>query len=49
VLETFDVEVSFLNALMSNPVYIECILNGQKDLSNWDSLARRNEKIHVKN
>jgi hypothetical protein len=23
VLETFDVEVAFLNALLSNPVYIE--------------------------
>jgi Reverse transcriptase (RNA-dependent DNA polymerase) len=31
VLESFDVEVAFLNAMLSHPVYIECRPKGIKE------------------
>jgi hypothetical protein len=46
VLETFDVEVAFLNALLKNPVYIEW----PKGLKELGFLSQEeNNKTHVKN
>jgi hypothetical protein len=45
VLETFDVEVAFLNALLKNPVYIEW----PKGLKELGFLSTVETTIHVQN